>query len=192
MLEENLRKILEYFTKDINNEEDFLKNLENFLNDLKVLLGKDQYYFKILYIVYKNESIKNNTNNNIKNSIIKIIANKNENKFFNFINFTNEKLEKIFIKRIKSIENYKNKYPILFYYIREKEQQTLKNLKYIEQYNKFCNFMINTYSYKITREEAKEKKLKDEEIFDQKLNKKLFNDFLECWNIIKAYAKNEK
>ena len=52
--------------------------------------------------------------------------------------------------------------------------------------------MINTYSYKITREEAKEKKLKDEEIFDQKLNKKLFNDFLECWNIIKAYAKNEK
>ena len=114
------------------------------------------------------------------------MANKNENKYFNFINFSNEKLEKIFIKRIKSIENYKNKYPIFFFYIREKEQQTLKNLKYIEQYNKFCNFMINTYSYKITREEAKEKKLKDEEIFDQKLNKKLFNDFLECWNIIKA------
>ena len=49
--------------------------------------------------------------------------------------------------------------------------------------------MINTYSYRITREEASETKIKDEEIFDQKSNKKLLNDFLECWDNIKTYIQ---
>ena len=54
--EKNLGKLLKYFINEPDNEKDFEKNFETFINDLNNLLGKDQNYYSLLSLVYKNES----------------------------------------------------------------------------------------------------------------------------------------
>ena len=58
------------------------------------------------------------------------------------------------------------------------------------EFNNFCNFMINYYSYKITREEASIKLIKDEEIYLNNENgfRDKLNKFKEIWKILKNYS----
>jgi len=63
-------------------------------------------------------------------------------------------------------------------------------IKYLRDFNEFINFMIDNYSYKISREEASRKILKDEEIY--KNNEKRFNEkfknFKKIWVNLKPFA----
>jgi len=99
----------------------------------------------------------------------------------------------LFIEQIKSIENYQNKYPIIYQYLLECEsgEKKLNALKYVERYNNFSNFMLENYSFKITREGAKKDRLIDQqhknEIFG-KTKKKINTEFYGCWKKIKEYA----
>jgi len=77
-----------------------------------------------------------------------------------FIYTINKKDEKErFKEQLKAQKDYINKYPIIYKYLEEHESkdQKLKVLKHVEKYNEFCNFMLDNYSFKITREEAKRK-----------------------------------
>ena len=38
-------------------------------------------------------------------------------------------------------------------------------MKYFSEFNEFCNLIIDIYSYKITRDEASKKLIKDETIY---------------------------
>ena len=50
--------------------------------------------------------------------------------------------------------------------------------------------MIDNYSYKITRDEASEKSIKDEEIYKENIHgfKEMFNKFINIWKKLKPYA----
>ena len=105
---------------------------------------------------------------------------------------------KIFKRQIKNQKDYMNKYPIIYKYLEDEESKEsgLKFLKYVEKYNKFCNFMIDNFSFKKTREEAKREKLIDQKIIAEKINKSknknIITDFLNIWKEIKDYAKQYK
>ena len=83
-----------------------------------------------------------------------------------------------------------NKYSLIYQILNEKSEYLL--LKYLPKFNNFINYMNKKYSFKITREEAHKRKLKDENIINDKEFIKKFNDFIEVWNIIKFYAKKYK
>ena len=99
----------------------------------------------------------------------------------------------IFKEQIKSEKDYMNKYPILFKFL-DVTQGKDKNhsvLRFVEKYNEFCNLMIDTYTFRITREQAKKIKLKDSKIYKQAEDK--CKEFIYYWNkYIKEYATKNK
>ena len=107
-----------------------------------------------------------------------------------------------FKKQIKDQKDCIDKYPIIYKYLAESESndKKLSVLKHVEKYNEFCNFMIDNYSFKITREEAKKEKLNDQQIIKKITEKQqknnLVSGFFEAWKDIgpKAiqYKSNKK
>ena len=101
-----------------------------------------------------------------------------------------------FIKELGPEEKYKNEYPLLFKYLKEIENiennSNVNKLEYLHNFNEFSNYMIEYYSFKISREEAKEKTLNQEPIFSEQGFKTKFNAFLNAWNKIKSKAVKYK
>jgi len=95
-----------------------------------------------------------------------------------------------FINQVKKIPDYKRKYPLLnAFLIQENKEKEL--IKYLPEFNEFVNFMIDNYSYKISREEASNILLKDEEIYKNNQNgfRDLFNKFKnKIWCNLKPFA----
>jgi len=93
-----------------------------------------------------------------------------------------------FKKQIKDQKDYENKYPIIYKYLGESEskEKKLKVLKHLEKYNEFCNFMIDNYSFKITREEAKKEILADQNAIKDNNGKQkiLVSEFFKAWEEI--------
>ena len=112
------------------------------------------------------------------------------NEFFTYINYPS--LDNFKSKFLSSNEN-KEKYPLLNEYI--KNESGPINLKYLIDYNNFINLMINYYSGRISRKDAKdgEKCLNLEPIYKNNefdfQNK--FKNFKSIWNnILSQYLKN--
>ena len=73
------------------------------------------------------------------------------------------------------------KYPLINQYI--KNEDGIKKLKYLNDYNDFVNLMINYYSGKVSRNEAnKDRYLNLEEIFSKDQFKNKFDKFKSIWN----------
>ena len=101
-------------------------------------------------------------------------------KYFIFTNYN--KFDRNYLtKQIKSDENYMKKYPLIYKFLEAIEENKLKLLSNLEKYNRFCNFMVDNYSFTLSREEANEKKLKDDSKYKQ-IEKGIYNDFSNCWN----------
>ena len=94
---------------------------------------------------------------------------------------TSYSTEEKFRDELYKIKNYEELYPLISSYINPKNKE-IELLKYLPKYNKFLNYMINHYSYKISRKEAYKKKLIDEPIFKDKEND--FNEFIDVWKLI--------
>ena len=89
-----------------------------------------------------------------------------------------------FMNKKKEIgdEIFRYKYPLISQYLsQEYDKSKIKNLFDI---NEFCNYMIDSYSFKISRETAKEKSLNEEKIEKSDFPKDQFNNFLEAWKNI--------
>ena len=80
----------------------------------------------------------------------------------------------------------KNKYSLTYQLLSDNKQYL--NLNYLPIFNDFINYMNKKYSFKITREEAHKRKLKDEEIFTKEEFIEKFNKFRKIWSKIKSYA----
>ena len=65
-----------------------------------------------------------------------------------------------FKREFNSLEENIEYYPIINYLLEEKPK--IKYLRYLPTINELCNIIINTYSYKLTREEARKIKIKEE------------------------------
>ena len=61
-------------------------------------------------------------------------------------------------------------------------------MKYLPIFNEFTNFMVKNYSFKISRDDAKNKILENEEIYKNEEFKTKFKKFIKAWNEIKDYA----
>ena len=109
--------------------------------------------------------------------------------FYKFFLMTTYPSKDLFIKELKKIPHFELKYPLLTSLINREEKKT-NFIKYLSDFNEFVNFMIDNYSYKISREEASKKLIKNEEIYknnEQKFKDK-FNNFIKIWIELKSHA----
>ena len=63
-----------------------------------------------------------------------------------------------------------------------------KKIKYLPAFNEFTNYMVDNYSFKISRDDAKKSPLKNEPIFNEKGFVDKFNNFIKAWDEIKNKA----
>ena len=80
----------------------------------------------------------------------------------------------------------KEKYPLLNQILSNKEE--INKMKYLPAFNEFTNYMVENYSFRISRDVAKTKSLESEDIFIIPEFKKKFINFTKSWNEIKNYA----
>ncbi len=61
-------------------------------------------------------------------------------------------------------------------------------MKYLPAFNEFTNYMVELFSFKVSRDDAKKKVLEKEEIFNEPNFIKKFDNFIDSWNGIKTDA----
>ena len=110
------------------------------------------------------------------------IYKKNDYPYYKYFRLTSYKTLDDFSRRMPS----KEKYALTNLVLENKEE--FKKLEYLNDFNEFVNLMLEEYSFKISREEAKKRALKDELIFENENFKKKFNEFKEIWKQIKNDA----
>ena len=112
----------------------------------------------------------------------------NEYPYYKYFLMTTYPTREAFIHELKKVEQYERKYALIANYIKEENPEKFL-IKYLPEFNEFCNFMIDYYSYKISREDAAKRDLKDEDLFknDPKFKDKL-KKFVNIWDKIKQYA----
>ena len=140
----------------------------------------------------QNDNIIKNINPNLPKTIIQEIYPSNiysEKQYPDLIYFYISEFpsKEHFIKQFYSEENNKDKYPIINIILTEDDfHQKLKLLKYIPKINKLCNYMIDYVSYRYTRDEAKNKLIRNEEEIrrdDEIIN--LSKEFIKIYKEIK-------
>ena len=99
---------------------------------------------------------------------------------FKYFNFTKYMSELDMYNRMTN----KELYPLILKCIENNPDTRL--LKYLPAFNEFTNYMVNHYSFIISREEAKNKSLENEEIVKEKEFDNKFNNFKEAWTHIKS------
>ena len=107
-----------------------------------------------------------------------------------FIYSRDKQSEKVyFIEQFEKNENNIQAYPVIYKFLEEIKTNKLSYLSDLEKYNSFCNFMVDCYSFKITRDEANNKKLKEEDKYKKRNQKKnIYKDFFDTWKKINKYA----
>ena len=124
-------------------------------------------------------------NFDIKAIITEIIPVSEEEKEFPMIKYFN-------LTKYKTVDDFKrhmdiNKfYPLINQIIIENPD--LYKMENLPQFNEFCNYMIEKYSFKISRDDAKKKILQQEDIYKDKEFNQKFNKFIKAWDIIKTEA----
>ena len=101
---------------------------------------------------------------------------------FRYFNYTKYKSEDDMYKRM----NEENRYPLIKQFIVGNPE--VRNLSYLLNFNEFTNYMVNYYSFKISRDYAKENALEDEDVVKKKDFNKKFKNFTEAWDHIKKYS----
>ena len=97
--------------------------------------------------------------------------------------------EDLLLENIKKLPNYINKYPIINAYLNEEYRMNIDSLQNILLMNPLVDYMINKYSYNVTRERAKE--IKISEILSNPEDKYLntyYKDFIKGWDKVKNEA----
>ena len=102
--------------------------------------------------------------------------------FFKYFIYTTYKTEEDMIRRMDN----KEKYPLLNQLLQGNSK--VYKLSSLPAFNEFTNYMVEHYSFKISRENAKKRLLKDEEILKEAQFTEKFNNFIKAWNKIKSEA----
>ena len=82
--------------------------------------------------------------------------------------------------------NSKEKYPLISQIL--SNNQDIHKLKHLIPFKEFTNYMIDSYSFKISRDDAKKRILKDEPITKELDFNNKFKEFIGAWNEIKDNA----
>ena len=117
--------------------------------------------------------------------------------FLKYFTYTRYKsINKDLKKELGPEEKCKNEFPLLYKYLEVNEDKPyIKKLKYLPIFNEITNILIYTYSFNITREDAKMRSLVNENIYNELEYKNKIDEFIIAWNQIKdkaVYYQNEK
>jgi hypothetical protein len=192
MIIPELSKIISDNNKNMNNVNE-RNEFENLCNQVieNAILNYNNYYK--IYIQNNKEILE------IKDETIKSILEETSNlnnlskesypliNYFYAADYPN--YEK-FLDQFSLIPNHDNQYPVLTNYLNSSQNdEPMKFLENFELINPFVNYMIDKYSNKISREEAKKKLIKNELENDENM-KKLFNNFKKGWENIYQKLSN--
>ena len=188
MIFKDLIKLIKKYkiTQDYKERENFEIQVEELIS--KYLLKYPDYSTK-----YKKENAKYDFDpTNLKNLVTEIIPPNSEyyseKKYpmFKYFNYTRYKSKDDMFNRISN----KERYPLINQLVLNFSD--IKKLKYLPAFNDFTNYMVNYYSFKISREEARNKSLVNEEIIKEKEFNKKYKNFIEAWDNIKSEAVKYK
>ena len=172
------------------NTKDERTSFEKSINKLVQNAIYEYPYYKSKYDTKNKEILQTDCNSNqsiIKELYSPTMYNNIEYPFFEFFMVPSypsiEKLTEI-------IELEGENYPVLKAFLNDYSNEdeigtSINKLRYLIDVNPFANRMIDKYSYKITRKEAKEKTIQ-EEIYNEKegiVNE--YNNFQNAWNVLK-------
>ena len=167
-------------------------NFEKEVNDLLVSLNKKELYKK-----YESKYLEANKEANIdlkstKNIILEFIGPdfysvNNIYPCLKYFYFKKIPDKKDIFEKLKKIKDYSIKYPLLDIYLSEEGFEKLNLLQNLMDINNFVNILLNKYSFKISREDAKKIKISSI-INENNKNKKLFEKYKKAWDNIKNYA----
>ena len=164
--------IFNHFNKDENELNKFLsenlKEVFKFYNEIKDNLDKTEFnkIFELLKIPKAN--------------------NYPFSEYFNEIDFPNvDKFKEEFL----SLNINKEKYPLLWHFIKS---ENLKKLKHLLDYNDFVETMINNYSGKISRKEAKNICINEIEIYKDNNFLEKLTKFIKIYNQILFDKEGDK
>ena len=110
----------------------------------------------------------------------------NDYPLFNYFILTKYSSKDELLKKLGPPNIYGLKYPLLRQYLLY--NQDAKKMKNLPVFNVFTNYMVDNYSFKISRDDAKKRILKFENIFNEKGFKNKFDNFIKAWNEIKSEA----
>ena len=105
---------------------------------------------------------------------------------FKYFILTKYKTREDFVKHIIN----KDKYPLINQFLLNKIEH--KKMNYLPIFKEFINYMKNKYSFNISRDEAKNKILNEQEIYQTPGFPEKFDNFIKIWNEIKGDAKKFK
>ena len=130
---------------------------------------------EILIYEQQNQQILNSSPFNISSFIqqlypINFYQNKEPYPYFKYLYLYSLPQSSEIIKIIDTNDNFKNKYPLTLKILKHLEinNRDISLLKYLPKINKKLNHLIDNYSYKISRDEASKKLIKEE--FNKKEN----------------------
>ena len=170
-------------------------NLENKINEMidDSINGYENYKEK--YIKFNNELNQMNIHSLrciIQETIDPLIYPHDKYPYFRYFMVPKYPNKSQLIEELQLIPQYQQKYPIITNYLNDNGQ--IEALQNIIKINPFINSMIETYTYKITRQQGKELKIKDELLkLNNDILSKQFKEFEEGWtNLMNFLQKKQK
>ena len=206
---------------------EFIKNLKSVDTEDKLLNFEKEVDKYIMSLISKKEDIikikevYENLNNELNTfeakSIIEIISGNHDPSIYDhnlypdiqYYSVSNIQNYNTFVNTFNSSNENENKYPLINLLIKRNEDITLNaiNMKSLENINKLTNILLNVYSYKIKRDDAKKKSLKNEIgkiiynynkinpnkiINEEEFIHKYIEPFIESWDLIKKKSVQYK
>ena len=166
---------------------DDIEERENFENQVEDLIMK--YIEKYPKYSKKYEEQKLNLDiANLKTLVMELIPpnsekySETEYPMFKYFLYTKYKDENDLLNKMNNKEHYPLTNLLLAGY------PDVKKLKYLPAFNEFTNYMVNYYSFKISREEAKNRSLEKEDIIKERGFNTKYKNFIEAWEHIKSEA----
>jgi len=106
--------------------------------------------------------------------------------YLKYFTYTKYRTRDDLVNMLQQEKEYSKNYPLLYKYLQDNSKT--KQLKYLQAFNEFTNYMVKYYSCQISRENAKKKILRDEAIMKEPNFSKKFKEFKNAWKNIKSYA----
>ena len=166
MIFKDLSKLLKSYkiTKNDLDRENFEIQVEDLI---KKTLEKYPEYSKIY--IEENKKQSDSDIKSLKTFVTELIHpssdsySEKEYPMFKYFNYTKYKSEEDMMKKM----NNKKKYPLINQFL--KGNKDIQKLEYLPAFNRFTNYMVDYYSVKISREDARKRVLEQEEIFKEKV-----------------------
>ena len=163
---ERIVQIISKYNINASNTEEGRNTIEYEFNRL---INLNELQREIKAYEQQNQHIINSSPTNISSLIqqlypITFYQNREPYHYFKYLYiYSLPKISEV-INIIDSNNNFKNKYPLTLKMLKfpEKDNKNISLLKYIPTINKKVNHLINNYSYKISRDEASKKTIKEE------------------------------